>query len=194
VSAVQDGHARLYSLRLDAIHSMAQRLLAEETLPQTAESLDVLSTILGGGATSRLYRALVVEQRLAVAAGAYYDGGARSDAEFGVYAYPRPGVGFDQLEAAMDAVIAAMMAALPEEGELERARTRLMAGHIYEQDNQFALAMDYGSSLAIGLTVADVEDWPNRIRAVTAQAVQDAARDYLIRREAVTGRLSPAAP
>ncbi|MEK7326714.1 MAG: metalloregulator ArsR/SmtB family transcription factor [Chloroflexota bacterium] len=41
VSAVQDGHARLYSLRLDAIHSMAQRLLAEETLPQTTEALDV---------------------------------------------------------------------------------------------------------------------------------------------------------
>jgi biotin operon repressor len=41
VSAVPDGHARLYSLRLDAIQSMARRLLAKETLPQTAEALDV---------------------------------------------------------------------------------------------------------------------------------------------------------
>jgi biotin operon repressor len=41
VSAETDGHFKLYELRLDAIHSMAERLLAKDTLPQTAADLDV---------------------------------------------------------------------------------------------------------------------------------------------------------
>jgi zinc protease len=159
-----------------------------------AESLDVLATILGGGATSRLYKTLVVDKRLAVAAGAYYQGGGRDIGEIGVYAYPRPGVSFDTLEAAMDEVIAAMVAAPPEAGEFDRAKTRLIAAHTYEQDSQYALANSYGQALVVGMTVEDVEDWPNRIARVTPAAVQDAAKNFLIRKEAVTGRVSPAAP
>jgi hypothetical protein len=41
VSARMDGHSKLYELRLDAIRAMAERLLAHETLPQTAADLDV---------------------------------------------------------------------------------------------------------------------------------------------------------
>lgn len=41
VSARADGHFKLYTLRLDAIHAMAERLLAEDTLPQTSADLDV---------------------------------------------------------------------------------------------------------------------------------------------------------
>jgi hypothetical protein len=37
----QRGHEKPYRLRLDAIRAMAGRLLAEETLPQVAEGLDV---------------------------------------------------------------------------------------------------------------------------------------------------------
>jgi zinc protease len=159
-----------------------------------AESLDVLATVLGGGATSRLYKTLVVDRRLAVAAGAGYNGTARDAGEFTVYAYPRPGVSFDALEAAMDEVIAGMLASPPEAGEFERAKTRLIAAHTYEQDSQSALANTYGAALAIGMTIADVEDWPNRIARVTPADVQNAGRTWLVRREAVTGRVSPAAP
>jgi len=159
--------------------------------PGVAESFDMLSTILGGGATSRLYRALVVEQQIAVAAGSYYDGGGQSHSEFGVYAYPAEGVDFATVEAAIDEVLADMMEAPPETGEFERARTRLVAAHVYEQDSQFALAMSYGLSLTIGQTIEDVEEWPARIEAVTPEQVRDVARQFLIRREAVTGTLAP---
>ncbi len=162
--------------------------------PGVAEAFDMLTTMLGGGATSRLYRALVVEQQIAVSAGSYYDGSAANLSEFGVYAYPAEGVSFDEVEAAIDEVLAEMMAAPPEPGEFERARTRLVAAHIYEQDSQFALAMDYGLSLTIGLTVEDVETWPDRIELVTPEDVQNVARDYLIKKEAVTGTLAPLTP
>jgi biotin operon repressor len=41
VSAQMDGHSKLYSLRLDALRAMAERLLSQEALPQTTADLDV---------------------------------------------------------------------------------------------------------------------------------------------------------
>ena len=41
VSAKMDGHFKLYELRLDVIHAMAERLLAQGTLPQHAADLDL---------------------------------------------------------------------------------------------------------------------------------------------------------
>jgi zinc protease len=159
--------------------------------PGTAEAFDMLSTILGGGATSRLYRALVVEQQIAVAAGSYYSSNGRSAGEVGVYAYPAEGVDFATVEAAIDEVLQDMMETPPAMGEFERARTRLVAAHVYEQDSQFALAMNYGLSLTIGMTVEDVEEWPDRIEQVTPEDVMNVAREFLIAKEAVTGTLAP---
>ncbi len=194
---------RLSETRIDLAHADARLPMLSRMYrvpsyksgePGTAEALDMLTAILGGGATSRLYRDLVVERQLAVSAGSYYDGSSASLGEFGVYAYPRDGVSFEQLEAAMDEVLAEMFNAPPETGEFERARTRLVAAHTYEQDSQFALAMDYGVSLTVGLTVADVQTWPDRIEQVTPEDVQNVARTYLIKKEAVTGTLSPLTP
>ncbi len=41
VRAEMQGHSKMYALRLDALHAMAKRLLAQETLPQAAASVDV---------------------------------------------------------------------------------------------------------------------------------------------------------
>jgi zinc protease len=159
----------------------------------TAEAMEVMASILGNGATSRLYKTLVVDKKLAVEAGTSYDGHNRGPGTFYVYAVPRDGVSFDTLETAMDQVIATMMRANPEEGEFARAKTQLIANYTYQHDNQYLLAQDYGTALSIGLAIEDVEDWPNRIRAVQAADVRKVAQTYLVKEEAVTGRLSPKA-
>jgi zinc protease len=159
----------------------------------TAEAMEVMSAILGNGATSRLYKTLVMDKKLAVEAGASYDGHNRGPGMFVVYAVPRDGVSFDTLETAMDQVIATMMRASPEEGEFNRAKTQLIANYTYQHDNQYLLAQDYGIALSIGLTIEDVEEWPNRIRAVQAADVRVVAQTYLVKEEAVTGRMSPKA-
>ena len=79
----------------------------------------------------------------------------------------------------------------PEAGEFERAKTRLVAEYTYQQDNQFQLAQDYGTALSIGLTIADVEDWPNRIRAVQPADVRRVAQTHLVKEQSVTGRMQP---
>lgn len=156
-----------------------------------AEALDLLAAMIGGDSNSMLYRRLVVEQKLATDVGASYDGDARDSGELTVYAVPRPGVSLEQAERAVDAVLAPFAAAPPSASDLARVKTQLVAGEVYKRDSQLSLATAYGQALVNGLTVADVQDWPRRINAATPQAVRDAAREFLVRREAVTLYLTP---
>ncbi|MBV9067013.1 MAG: insulinase family protein, partial [Methylobacteriaceae bacterium] len=161
--------------------------------PGEAEALEVLTHLLGGGHTSLLYRELVVERKLAVAVGAYYMGTSLDATRLWIYAMPTPGTNLDELDRALDEVIARMADHPVDDADLVRARTRLVADAIYAQDNQASLARWYGASLATSLTIEDITRWPERIEAVTAQDVQKAARTWLDKRRAVTGFLLPEA-
>ncbi len=157
--------------------------------PGEAAALEVLGHHLGGGSTSLLYKRLVLESGVAVGAGAYYMGSAVDDTRFYVWAVPAPEVTLEALEEAIDGVLRSIVTdGVPAE-DLERAKTRLVADAVYAQDSQASLARWYGASLAIGLTVEDVSRWPEDIEAVDAQAVQTAARTWLLKSRAVTGRL-----
>jgi zinc protease len=65
----------------------------------------------------------------------------------------------------------------------------MIADAVYAQDNQATMARWYGAALASGSTVEAVKSWPNRIRAVTPEAVRDAARTWLTPQRSVTGYL-----
>jgi zinc protease len=156
-----------------------------------AESLEVFAQLLGGGATATLYRELVVKKKLAIDAGASYDGYVRDDGSFSVYAIPRPGVTLENLEHAVDGVIAGLFSREADAADLERAKTQLIASATYRRDSQYALASAYGQALSIGLTANDVEQWPDRIRAVTAESARKAAIKDLKKIEAVSGYLRP---
>ena len=164
-----------------------------EARPGEAEALDTLAQLLGGDPTSALYRELVVRRKLASDAGASYSGYVRDSAVLEIYAVPRPGVRLDVLERNIDDVIRGFTLARPKTADLERAKTQLVADAIYRRDNQYDMATAYGQALAIGLTADDVTEWPDRIRAVTADAIQRVAKADLIPREAATGYLLPGA-
>jgi zinc protease len=68
----------------------------------------------------------------------------------------------------------------------------LIASVTYRRDSQYAMATAYGTALMIGLTVDDVNAWPQRIRQVNGQGVVAAARG-LLKRDAVTSYLVPQA-
>ncbi|HUE65790.1 MAG TPA: pitrilysin family protein [Rhizomicrobium sp.] len=161
-------------------------------MPGQAEGLETFAQLLGGDQTSLLYRVLVEQKKLATDAGANYDGDVRDAGEFSVYAVPRPGVSLETLEKAVDQVLNVSAIALPGDIELNRAKTQLVAGVIYRRDSQFALASAYGQALAIGLTVDDVNEWPGRIRAVSAEGARKAAQT-LQRKQSVTAYLIPGA-
>jgi zinc protease len=157
--------------------------------PGESESLEVLAHVLGSGDDCRLYRTLVVDKGIALNAGAFYDGTALDYGKFGIYGSPKPGVTLHDVETGVDTVLADVVDRGITADELDRAKTRLIADAVYAQDNQAALARWYGAALATGETVDMVRSWPDRIRAVTADAVQQAARTWLDRRRSVTGYL-----
>ena len=156
---------------------------------EDAAALSVLAEVLGGsGVTSRLAQSLQLDQGIAIGSGAYYAAGSLDASEFGVYGAPAEGVALETVEAAIDAVLATLAAEGPTEEELARARAGIAASEIYAQDSGAGLARRYGAALAVGLSLDEVEAWPERLKAVTAEDVRRAAG--LLRREAsVTGWL-----
>jgi zinc protease len=156
-----------------------------------AYGLEVLGEILGSGATSRLYRSLVVEHKIAITAGAYYDGDNRGPSTFGIYASPRPGVSMETLQEKVRAVVATLLRDGVTEDEVDRAKKRMQAEAVYARDSLGAGGRVVGSALSVGQTIDDVESWPERIGAVTVDQVNAAARAVLVDDTAVTGLLLP---
>jgi zinc protease len=156
-----------------------------------AYALQVLADILGGGATSRLYRSLVLDQQLALSAGAYYNPGALNMGTFGVYASPKPGVEVKQLEAAMEAELKKLLHDGVGDDEAKRSITRMQVEAVYARDSLSGPANIFGAALATGRTVEDVENWPAKIGEVTLDEINAAARYVLQPVGAVTGVLLP---
>jgi zinc protease len=159
------------------------------TAPAESPALDVLAQLMGGGSNSYLYRALVVDKPLAVNAGAGYQGTSLDATQFTISAAPKQGVEFSQIEQVIDSVIADIGQNPARAEDLERVKTQLIAEAIYAQDNQATLARWYGGALTTGLSIDDIRNWPDRIRAVTAEQVRVAAKKWLDKKRSVTGYL-----
>lgn len=159
-----------------------------------AYALEVLSDILGGGTSSRLYRHLVVERKLALAASGYYDGDVLGPADFGFAIRPRTGVSLARVEAGFDAEIASLRAHGITAEELATAKKRLLASAVLARDGLRHGATAIGTALTSGQDIDAVEEWPERISAVTVDDVNAAARAVFRIERSVTGLLLPGKP
>ena len=157
--------------------------------PGEAEALELAMQILGAPNTGRLHRELVMDKHVAVAAGAWYQSTAVDRSRLMIYAIPMPGVSLDQLGREVDATLKKLMVEGVSDAELRRAKTRLIADAVYAQDSQSSLARMYGSALATGSNITDVQEWPHRVEEVTAEQVRAVAHEWLGAQGAVTGYL-----
>jgi zinc protease len=162
---------------------------ATTAAPDESAALDVLAQLMGNGSNSYLYRALVVDRPLAVAASTSYMGTSLDPTQFSISVAPRPGVEFATVEQIVDSVIADVAQNPVRAEDLERVKTQLIAEAVYAQDNQATMARWYGGGLTSGLSVEDIRSWPDRIRAVTAEQVRAAAQKWLDKKRSVTGYL-----
>jgi zinc protease len=156
-------------------------------------ALSVLSEILGGKTTSRLYRSLTVEQKVAAYAGSTYHALSRDDTSFQLFAAPLAGTSIGALEKALDSVVSEIIAKGVTETELKDAVERMQAQVLYALDDPQAIAHLFGSVLAVGLSIDDIETWPEQLAAVTLGQVNAAARATLKPERSVTAILLPKA-
>lgn len=155
---------------------------------ETAAALTLLADILGGSAATSVFgRELELENPKAVYTSAFYNGVNYDDAMFGVIIVPTPELTLEQAETEMDAVIAQFIEDGVDADQLERVKTQIRAAQIYANDNVSGLARRYGTALTSGLTVEDVQAWPDILQAVTEEDIIAAAKMIFARDNAVTG-------
>ncbi len=155
-----------------------------------AAALTYLAELLGGsGTTSVLGKALQFGDAKAVYTSAYYDGTALDIGAFSLVVVPLPGVSLADTEAATDAVLTKFLADGVDPAAFARLQTQMKASEIYALDNVNGLAQRYGEALTTGLTIKDVQDWPQVLQAVTPADVMAAAAEVLDKRQSVTGWL-----
>jgi zinc protease len=159
--------------------------------PGEAEALDLMMKIAGSGSTSRIYKKVVVENKLASSAGGDFSGDGLDGGSISLDGVAADGVPLAKVEAAIDDVLADVVKNGVTEAELARAKRGFLADYVYDSDNQATLARRYGWNLAVGRTVADIEGWPDAISKVTTADIKKVAAQYLDVHRSVTGYLIP---
>ena len=153
--------------------------------------LVLLSQILGGGETSRLYQSLVVEQGIATNGWSYYDEVALGKTTFKLMVTPKEGVGFDRISEAVNEEIKQLVEGGISKEELQRAQNLLRASEIYARDSLKAMAFVYGKVLTTGKDINYVDQWSQMITDITEEQVIEAAKYVLQQKNHVTGMLVP---
>ena len=155
-----------------------------------AAALTLLAELLGGnGATSVLGQKLQFEKQTAIYTSAFYSGLSYDDTTFGLVIVPVPGVSLQDAEDQLDAAVAEFMRDGIDAEQFDRIKMQMRASLIYAEDSIQGFARRYGASLTSGLTLKDIEDWPDILQAVTADDVMAAAARVFDRNKAVTGWL-----
>lgn len=156
---------------------------------EKAAALELLSEILGGGTTSYLAEKLQFDEQLAVYTGAFYGGVSLDDTTFDLLIVPSQGVSLEDAEAALDATLADFLRTGVDAEQLDRIKMQLRASLIYARDNVDGIANRYGRALTSGLTIEDIQAWPDILQAVTEDDIMAAARELFCPETSVTGWL-----
>ena len=156
-----------------------------------AAALTLLAEVLGDGATSELAKRLQFGTKEALYVSAFYRGTSLDSTTFGVLVVPAPGVELDEAEAAMDRELAAFLDDGVNPDQLARIQMQIRASSIYEEDSVSSLARRYGVGLTSGLSVEDIQAWPDILQSITPEEIVAAGRAIFDRRNAVTGWLVP---
>ena len=153
-------------------------------------NLAVLSKYLGEGETSKLYKKLVKEKNLALAVESAYDYGGRSYGTFSIWAIPQSGVSAVKLQKGLEQAVAEAVTEIDAE-TIENTKQKMRAGLVYLRDNPNEAAMVAGSMAAADMRLEDIEDYGDRISAVRAKDVKQAAQKLLRQSARVSGVLQP---
>ena len=156
-----------------------------------AYALTLLESILSHGKSSRLYRSLVYEQKLAQAVGAEYSLLQTDPELLYCFAVAAPGQTTEQVERAIYAEIQKLQQEPPSDLELQRAKNQVEAEYVFGQDSNFRQAMLFGQAETTGAGWRQVEQFVKKLHDVKADDVKRVAQKYLIEDGRTVGILIP---
>lgn len=157
-----------------------------------ALALTVLSAVLDGYDGARLDRALTQgPDRVADSVDAGNGLWGRGPQLFTLAGVPAAGKTPEQVEAALREQVARVAREGVTEAELQRVKTRWIAGEIYKLDSLMNQARELGGAWVVGLPIDADERLMARLREVTAQQVKDVAGRYFGDDRLTVGILRP---
>jgi zinc protease len=159
--------------------------------PGEAEALRLLAGVLDEGFSARLETRLVREQRVAAAVSSGYDPFARGDTLFVVTAVPAPGKTLDEVQVALLAEIEKLKTETVTAEELQRVFAGLLAENVFSRDSVREQASSIGRLESVGSSWRALEEWPQALRAITPESVQQAAGRWLVPARRTLLRLEP---
>ena len=143
-------------------------------------ALEVLAGVLDGNESARLNQALVRNSRMASEVGAGYDTTARGPGMCILEGTPSKGRSVAELETGLRAELARLVDDGVTEDELARVKAQVVASQIFKRDSIFGQAMEIGQFETAGLSHRDIDRVLERIKAVTAEQVRAAAKQYFV--------------
>jgi len=143
-------------------------------------ALEVLANVMSGSESSRLPKELVRAKQIAVNADVGYNMHAKYNEMFLLNATPSQGHSVVEVEKALIEQIKKLQTEKVSEAELNRIKAQVIAGDVYEKDSVFYQAMVLGTLETVGLKWQVADDYLKKIKAVTAEQVQQVAKKYLV--------------
>jgi len=142
-------------------------------------ALEMLASVLDGGASSRFSRELVRGERIAASAGASYSAFNRLPGMLLIDGTPAKGHDIADLQQALLAQVERLKNEPVGANELARIRSQLIAGKVYEKDSVFYQAMQIAQLETVGLGWELADEYVEHLSAVTPEQVQAVAKKYL---------------
>jgi predicted Zn-dependent peptidase len=159
-------------------------------LTKADAELDLAATALATGKASRLYKALVYEQKIAQAVEATQDSGVLGS-RFMIGVLARPGVSLDKIEAAVEKELDAIRKAPISEDELTRAKNLVETGFVTRLES-----VQQRASL-LNMYQAEMKDpgWAqkdlDRYRGATKESIKDTINKVMLPNARVILRVVP---
>jgi len=161
-----------------------------DSFHEDAPALAILSSLLTGGRTSRLYRRLILEDRLAAGVFSSMGPGERFPQLFQIDATPRAPHTTGEIEEAIYVELERLAEEGPTDGELERVRNQIAAGSIRRLQSNLGLAFQLAESASL------FDDWrttfrlAERLRDVTPADVRRVVSLYFTRENRTVATLA----
>ncbi|OIR02810.1 protease 3 precursor [mine drainage metagenome] len=155
-------------------------------------ALEVLAGVLSGNPAARLNQKLVRESQLAIDASAGYDILSRGHLSlFELDGTPSAGKTVAELETALLQQIEDIKKSGVTSEELDRVKAGVIAADVYKRDSMFYQAMQLGTIETIGFSWRVLDEYPDKLRAVTPEQVQAVAKKYLLQDNLTVATLDP---
>lgn len=183
---------RRIEVHFDAEPQIAIGWQVPEGFHEDTPALNVLTQILAGGSTGRLYRRLVIEEGLAASVAVSIGPGFAGPRLLTINAQPLPGATTAGLEAAIYDELDRLTAEPPTAAEMTRVRNGMEAGEVRRLADNLGLARQLAESVAFHGDWRETFRVPARLAAVTSGDVQRVAREYLTADRRTVAVLTPA--